>query len=82
MTFKKTDFNRLALTSRCISLNDSNLSFWNGHKWSLKVERKLEDQDDQDESDDDDDDNENKSKFQQKSHYKINGIESLSWTSR
>ena len=41
--YKKTDFNRLALTSRCISLNDSNLSFWNGHKWSLKVERKNED---------------------------------------
>lgn len=73
MTFKKTDFNRLALTSRCISLNDSNLSFWNGHKWSLKVERKNEDEDDQDLTDDDDD-MEGKREEQKKSHYAIKCI--------
>ena len=37
--YKKHPFNRMSITDRSISFNDSNWSFVNGHKWPLNLKR-------------------------------------------
>ena len=37
--FKEKSFNRISVTERCITLNDSNFSFENGNQWRLNVQR-------------------------------------------
>jgi len=32
-TFKQKDFNRLAITERCLTVNNKNFNFFNKHVW-------------------------------------------------
>ena len=38
--FKQKDFNRIAITERCISLNNKTFNFFNGFCWSLDIDKK------------------------------------------
>ena len=38
--YKQKEFNRLSITERCITLNDKNFNFFNGHFWKLDIQRK------------------------------------------
>ena len=46
--FKMHDFNRCVVNFRCITLNDANFSFCNGHSWSLKIQKESDRVDDKD----------------------------------
>lgn len=35
--FKQKEFNRIAITERCITLNNKNFNFFNGHSWILDI---------------------------------------------
>ena len=35
--FKQKEFNRIAITERCITLNKKNFNFFNGHSWTLDI---------------------------------------------
>ena len=40
--YKQKEFNRLSITERCITLNDKNFNFFNGHFWKLDIRRKTD----------------------------------------
>lgn len=40
--FKQKDFNRIAITERCLTVNNKNFNFFNGHVWTLDVNKNTE----------------------------------------
>ena len=38
--FKQKDFNRIAITERCITVNNKNFNFFNSHIWTLDISKK------------------------------------------
>ena len=53
--FKQKSFNRVAITARCLTLNDANFSFANSCHWKLNVQRGSRDATEDDKEDDADD---------------------------
>ena len=77
--FKQRPFNRVAVTARCLTLNDANFSFANSCQWKLNVQRGSRDAIEDDKDDDGDDE---EGQGQTSSHYEVHSIESIGWTSR
>lgn len=81
--YKRDGFNRCVINHRCISLNDSNYSFYNGTSWSLNVQRadaNMQDNEDKHAADDEDDEFANKNKHT--STYQVHSVAPIAWTSR